>query len=74
MLLGRGWSRDRLDELVARGRTETVFLARPMTLMLLYWTAEVDARGRVAFYPDVYERDGAVIAALREPFDAPASL
>jgi murein L,D-transpeptidase YcbB/YkuD len=74
ILLGDAWPRSRLDALVAAGRTETVFLPKPMTLMLLYWTAEVDADGRVTFYPDVYERDGAVIAALDEPFRAPATL
>ena len=45
-----------------------------MTVMLLYWTAEVDAAGKVSFFPDVYQRDAAVIAALAEPFRAPATL
>jgi murein L,D-transpeptidase YcbB/YkuD len=74
MLLGDAWPRSRLDALVASGRTETVFLPRPMTVMLLYWTAEVDADGRIAFFPDVYQRDAAVIAALAEPFGVPAIL
>jgi murein L,D-transpeptidase YcbB/YkuD len=74
LLLGRSGSRERLDALVASGRTETVFLPTPITVMLLYWTAEPDAEGRVAFFPDVYERDAAVIAALDAPFVAPATL
>ena len=45
-----------------------------MTVMLLYWTAEVDAAGRISFFRDVYERDAAVIAALAEPFRAPPAL
>ena len=45
-----------------------------MTIMLLYWTAEPDAEGRVSFLPDVYERDADVIAALAEPFRAPTTL
>jgi murein L,D-transpeptidase YcbB/YkuD len=45
-----------------------------MTVMLLYWTAEVDAEGGVSFFRDVYERDPGVIAALAEPFRAPAAL
>ena len=32
-----------LEPLVASGRTETVFLTKPLTVMLLYWTTEVDA-------------------------------
>ena len=51
-----------------------MFLDKPMTVMLLYWTAEVDAAGRVSFFPDVYQRDAAVIAALAEPFRAPPTL
>jgi murein L,D-transpeptidase YcbB/YkuD len=73
-LLGSGRAQDRLEALVASGRTETVFLDKPMTVMLLYWTAEVDAQGRISFFPDVYQRDAAVIAALAEPFRAPAVL
>jgi murein L,D-transpeptidase YcbB/YkuD len=73
-LLGSARASERLDALVATGRTETVFLDKPMTVMLLYWTAEVDAEGRVSFFPDVYGRDAAVVAALAQPFRAPATL
>jgi murein L,D-transpeptidase YcbB/YkuD len=67
-------ARERLDNAVASGRTQTVFLDKPMTVMLLYWTAEVDADGQVSFFPDVYTRDAGVIAALAEPFRVPAML
>jgi murein L,D-transpeptidase YcbB/YkuD len=66
--------RERLDGLAATGRTQTVFLDKPMTVMLLYWTAEVDADGQISFFPDVYARDPGVVAALAEPFRAPAML
>jgi murein L,D-transpeptidase YcbB/YkuD len=72
-LLGQR-GRARLEARIASGRTETVFLDNPMTVMLLYWTAEVDAAGRVSFFPDVYQRDASVIAALAEPFLAPPAL
>ena len=42
--------------------------------MLLYWTTEVDAQGRVAFWPDVYTRDARVIEELGKPFRAPSAL
>jgi len=74
LLLGNRWSRERMDALVATQRTETVFLDEPLTVMLLYWTVEPDAAGRVVFFPDVYERDGPVIAALGRPFAAPETL
>jgi len=67
-------ARDRLDAVVASGRTQTVFLDKPMTVTLLYWTVEPDADGRVTFLQDVYERDADVIAALAEPFRAPETL
>jgi murein L,D-transpeptidase YcbB/YkuD len=67
-------ARARLDAVVTSGRTQTIFLDKPMTVMLLYWTAEVDGTGRVSFFPDVYQRDQAVIAALAEPFRAPPTL
>jgi murein L,D-transpeptidase YcbB/YkuD len=73
-LLGSARARSRLETSVASGRTETVFLDKPMTVMLLYWTVEPDAEGRVTFLPDVYERDAEVIAALAEPFSAPETL
>lgn len=66
--------RARVDAVVTSGRTETIFLDKPMTVMLLYWTAEVDGTGRVSFFPDVYQRDQDVIAALAEPFRAPPAL
>lgn len=66
--------RERLDRLTLSGRTETVFLPKPMPIMLLYWTAEVDAEGRISFFPDVYGRDPAVIAALAQPFRVPVTL
>jgi len=74
VLLGDAWPQERIDALVETGRTETVVLERPLPVMILYWTAEVDATGRVSFFPDVYGRDAAVVAALGKPFDAPAAL
>jgi murein L,D-transpeptidase YcbB/YkuD len=66
--------RERVESIVASGRTQTVFLDKPMTVLLLYWTAEVDADGRISFFPDVYGRDPGVVAALAEPFRVPAML
>ena len=62
------WDRGTIDETIAGGKTTTVFLPEPLTVMLLYWTAEVDADGTVRFSQDVYERDAAVIDGLNRPF------
>lgn len=73
-LLGSKWNRARIDQQIASGRTETVFLEKPITVMLLYWTTEVDEQGRVAFWPDVYSRDARLIAELGKPFRASSAL
>jgi murein L,D-transpeptidase YcbB/YkuD len=62
-----GWTRARLEAEVATGRTQSVRLARPLPVLVLYWTASVDAQGRVRFLPDVYQRDQRVLAALDAP-------
>jgi murein L,D-transpeptidase YcbB/YkuD len=63
------WTRARLEASIATGRTQSVHLATPLPVLVLYWTASVDARGRVRFLTDVYQRDRRVLAAL----DAPVS-
>ena len=68
LLLAPSWDPARLDATLARGRTETVLLPKPVDVLLLYWTAEVDEQGRIVFWPDIYERDAGVITELETPF------
>jgi murein L,D-transpeptidase YcbB/YkuD len=68
VVLGDKWPREKIDALIAAGRTQTVILDKPIAVKLLYWTAEVDAAGRVSFFPDVYSRDDELINALAQPF------
>ncbi len=63
-----GWSRERIDRVVATGKTRTVHLDRPLPVLLLYWTAWVDWDGQVNFRRDIYQRDGRVLAALNDVF------
>jgi murein L,D-transpeptidase YcbB/YkuD len=74
LLLGSKWNRAKIDDVIATEHTTTVFLDKPITVMLLYWTTEVDAQGRVAFWPDVYQRDARVIEDLAKPFRAASTL
>lgn len=62
------WHAGALDEAIAAGETRTVWLKRPVEVMLLYFTARADETGRVAFRPDLYDRDGQVAAALGRGF------
>lgn len=61
------WSRAAMDSVLARGRTRTVPLARPLPVLILYWTAATDLHGELHFYRDVYGRDPALLAALNAP-------
>jgi murein L,D-transpeptidase YcbB/YkuD len=74
LLLGGRWDRARIEALIATGRSETLFLESPISVMLLYWTAEVDPAGRVLFWPDIYGRDEAVRIALDAPLEQLRSL
>jgi murein L,D-transpeptidase YcbB/YkuD len=58
------WSRSQLQEAIAMGETLTVPLARPVAVMIQYWTASADEKGTLHFYPDVYGRDPAVLSGL----------
>ncbi|HZF27783.1 MAG TPA: L,D-transpeptidase family protein [Gammaproteobacteria bacterium] len=63
-----GWDRAKLDAAIDSGRTQTVLLDKPLPVMLLYWTVQADAEGRVTFFQDIYSRDAPVITALAAPF------
>lgn len=65
-----GWDRARIDRILASGTTTTVNLPEPLTVMLLYWTAEADRNGTVFFRRDLYGRDARVIEHLDEPYRA----
>ncbi|MBB3189713.1 L,D-transpeptidase family protein [Halomonas cerina] len=61
-----GTERD-LRGLIASGRTRDVDLARTVPLALQYWTAWGEGSGLPSFRPDIYGRDGALLAALDRP-------
>jgi murein L,D-transpeptidase YcbB/YkuD len=54
----------RLDNALASGRTGNLSLPRPVPIIVAYLTAGPDEEGRIAFRPDVYERDASLIEAL----------
>ncbi|WP_043396028.1 L,D-transpeptidase family protein [Archangium violaceum] len=66
MLRGHGgWTRESLAAAMeAGGEPRRVVLPAPVPVYLLYWTAFVDAEGRVQFRPDLYRRDPEVRRAL----------
>jgi murein L,D-transpeptidase YcbB/YkuD len=58
------WSRERIEEVIASGKTQAISIARPVPIYLLYWTVGVSADGRIFFKKDVYDRDRAVLTTL----------
>lgn len=61
------WTRERIDQVVAQGKSETVVLRESLPVLIVYWTASVGASGDLRFARDVYTLDPAVLHALDEP-------
>jgi len=46
-----------IDTEIAEGATRRRYLKRPIPVFIVYQTAVAEPDGRIAFYPDVYDRD-----------------
>ena len=60
------WDRQRIDGVIAAGKTTTVPLARPLPLYATYMTAVADADGAVRYLEDPYSLDAALLAQLHD--------
>jgi murein L,D-transpeptidase YcbB/YkuD len=58
------WNRDAMQTVINERKTREVRLAKSVPILLAYWTVDVGDDGHVAFKPDVYRRDGGVLAGL----------
>lgn len=63
-----GWDRTKIEQIVESRETTRVNLEKPVTVMLLYWTAAVGQDGEVRFKKDIYKRDAAVLEGLNKEF------
>jgi len=61
------WTREKIDALVASGKTKRVHLDTPMKIIIGYSTAFA-ADGQVHFKDDIYKRDAKVLKALNGRF------
>ncbi|MCH1932073.1 L,D-transpeptidase family protein [Shewanella sp. A25] len=60
------WSNATLQEKLAEGKTENLFLDEPLDVLIMYWTVAIKD-GKLKFYNDVYKRDPVLIEALNRP-------
>jgi murein L,D-transpeptidase YcbB/YkuD len=67
---GGGPDADTVASILASRRTRHVTLARPMPILIAYWTAAVGSDGRVTFRPDIYGLDPLLLQALAAPRQA----
>jgi len=61
------WSRGAIDERIATKKTQNVTLPTAVPVLLAYWTVDIGADGKLAYKPDVYDRDPGLISALDRP-------
>ena len=69
-LLGdKGYDNDKIADVIKSSKTQNVYLTKPMTVMLMYWTChDNDIDGKMSFYRDVYGRDKKVLSELNKTF------
>jgi murein L,D-transpeptidase YcbB/YkuD len=66
------WNQQSMQALVDSQETRTVNLAKPVPVLILYWTAQPRPDGQVIFRKDIYGRDAATLAALNSDFRLPS--
>jgi murein L,D-transpeptidase YcbB/YkuD len=59
------WPEERILAAMASGKSSTLRLEKPLTVLIAYSTVVIKA-GRVFFYPDLYGHDRLLAKALRE--------
>jgi murein L,D-transpeptidase YcbB/YkuD len=59
-----GWTKEKLDEMIALGETKNVGLKKGTHVYQLYWTAWMDKDG-IQFRNDIYNLDKILYSKLR---------
>lgn len=61
------WNRQAIDDRIATKKTQNVTLPTSVPVLLAYWTVDIGDDGKLAYKPDVYDRDGPLLSALDKP-------
>ncbi len=59
-----GWDRTQIDDMIASGMNQDIRLPVRIPVHLNYFTAWPDGSGKIAYHPDVYNRDARLEKAL----------
>jgi len=63
---GNPTTAEKMEQIIASGKTTTVILKQPLPIYLMYLTTNVQD-GKVMFKPDLYSRDDGILTALNAP-------
>ena len=69
ILLGEGgteWTPEKVDATLRSGKSVQANFPEPLPVYIVYMSSAATVDGRIIDYPDIYKRDGAVIAALTD--------
>ena len=66
LLQGTEWSREKVAQTVASGKTVQANVATPIPVYIVYFTMAATGDGPPAMYSDLYGRDGKVLAGLSD--------
>jgi murein L,D-transpeptidase YcbB/YkuD len=66
LLDGTEWSREKVNQTVASGKTVQANTAQPIPVYIVYFTVAATDEGVPAKYSDLYGRDGKVLAGLSD--------
>jgi len=68
------WSLEKVEVAIDTLKQQRVSLSKPVPVLLLYWTVDVDDDGTIYFKDDIYQRDAKVLTGLDGEFvfDLPA--
>jgi murein L,D-transpeptidase YcbB/YkuD len=67
LLSDQQWTRERVEQAMSAGRERAVPVRDPLPVHVLYWTAWADRGGVLQLRDDVYHRDAALYAAIKQP-------